>query len=242
MNNNIIKTLYAIAIAISVTSCTIFDKLTDGGEAGDGKTLLTPDLALCQLQGPVESVTCYTQYGEMRNGRFMAYDENSSTNFSYRLHFDREGNFDQWTVLYDNRLIEWDKLRGPGRHTDEDFTVERDSAGRITSYIDKAPFGTSTTVINWNGMQRVGESNTTTYEELDDTEPYRSTSDISYGADGMTTSKTTNVLGPYPASIYEEYGNYETDSHGNWTRRTVESVYDTFSNYCIETRKITYYQ
>lgn len=215
MLNLIIPILLASNLAISSHSGL--------SEKSDSlNSLVTPDLVLFELHGPVNSVTYHTDNSSSDwTGSLipMLYDE-------IRITFDGEGT---WDVP---PMITHGKSSGDVNPL---HPYERNDDGQITEYYRWTEFFAAPSKYKWENGRPVSCE----WKGIDGS----GTDYYTYDDKGNLSKKLTKSFlegEAYTTTII--YFNYEYDERGNWISRNWESVEDDYGKeYSIEKRTIQYY-
>lgn len=248
----VITLLVAIALVLSLSSCDKVAGLLGSSADGDGDStsIDTPDRALYGVKGPVKTIgTLYSFSGE--DGTVPSVDNPDCwdmVEYGYvDAAFNKEGRLIGPIDTF-NGLAEWGAFAPEGTSAvelfDSGYTVSRNADGYVTKLIERnkhytAEISDYTTEITleWDGNRLTRRS--TIYTPKDpSSSPFLSTEDFTYDADGNLASVVISGSFEYDETI--KYGDYVTDTAGNWIFRSVTRSSDTVTTY--EKRNITYYE
>lgn len=114
--------------------------------------------------------------------------------------------------------------------------LRRDAKGRIVFYREKGENGVVPRAITYDTAGRVAKITSEHDEETDYTLYY-------YNSKGLLVKAVEKAvdMSEENTTVYK-YGNYELDSHGNWTSRSCEFEIEGNSIFESQTRHITYYK
>lgn len=114
--------------------------------------------------------------------------------------------------------------------------LRRDAKGRIVFYREKYEDSSTPRAISYDSAGRVSKVESVYDEETDYTLYY-------YNSKGLLVKAVEKAvdMSEENTTVYK-YGDYEFDSHGNWTSRSCEFEVDGNSVWETQMRNITYYK
>ena len=114
--------------------------------------------------------------------------------------------------------------------------LKRDAKGRIVFYREKGENGVVPRAITYDAAGRVAKVESDYSEETDYTLYY-------YNSKGLLVKAVEKAvdMSEENTTVYK-YGDYEFDSHGNWTSRSCEFNVEGNSIFEVQSRALTYYK